>query len=87
MKRNYVKPEIMFEDFSLSTNIASGCDVDRQFARGVCAYKLSGDFGDTIIFTSEVTGCAEAGKDSVVDDGYNGICYDVPAENNNLFNS
>lgn len=86
MKKTYVKPEILFENFSLNTSIASGCEeiIDNQ-SKGDCGL----DFGDIVIFVSQATGCT-TNKGVVVegDDGdYNGLCYHVPQGTNNLFNS
>lgn len=88
MKKAYVKPAIMFESFSLSTNIAGDCEkiIDNQ-NRGNCGM----EFGDITVFISEYTGCST--NDGVTidvggDDGsYNGLCYHVPFDTKNLFNS
>ena len=84
MKRAYSKPEIMFESFSLSTNIAGDCEVRTNTpAQGVCAYTYEDEFGGTVtLFTSKVAACG----DTEVSDEYGGICYHTFA-NNNLFNS
>ena len=86
MKKVYTKPEIIFESFSLSTNIAGDCEsiIDTQ-SRGNCGI----EFGNLVIFVGEYTGCNS--NDGVIvegDDGnYNGICYHVPVESSTLFNS
>lgn len=86
MKKAYNAPEILFESFSMSTNIAAGCEtiIDNP-SSGNCGL----EFGDLVIFVGDFTGCKS--NDGVVvegDDGnYNGICYHVPTGNNNLFNS
>lgn len=86
MKKKYEKPEIMFESFSMSTNIASGCEHQNvTHSDGVygCGYKL--ERFDDVVFT-EAVGCnAHEVLDS--DGSYNKICYHVPSENNNLFTS
>ena len=86
MKKVYTKPEIIFESFSLSTNIAGDCEsiIDTQ-SRGNCGI----EFGSLVIFVGEYTGC-NSNNGVVVegDDGnYNGICYHVPVESSTLFNS
>lgn len=82
MKRTYTKPEIVFEDFTLSTNIAAGCEVrtDTQ-ARGQCGYA----WGGKVLFLDGVAGCS----DIIKNDGefFNGLCYHNPSDLNNLFNS
>ena len=86
MKKAYAKPVILFESFSLSSNIAGDCEeiVDTQ-SRGNCGL----EFGDLTIFISEYTGCSSNEGVSVDgDDGsWNGLCYHVPFNKENLFNS
>lgn len=85
MKREYRKPEIMFEDFTLSTNIASGCElkINNQVS-GTCGYPYEGG-GGTTLFT------AAAGSDvcniPIEDSASNGFCYHVPIDTYNVFNS
>lgn len=81
MKKNYTKPEIMFESFTLSTNIAGDCDHDTSLQTdGVCGI----DFGGDIIFLIGITGCLDQYE---TDDGTSGICYHNPTETTKLFNS
>ena len=81
MKKTYVKPEIMFESFTLSVNIAGDCDHDTALhAQGACGI----DFGGDIIFLTGISGCWEQYD---VDDGTSGICYHVPTDTTKLFNS
>ena len=92
MKKKYVKPEIMFEDFSLSTNVAGDCGVKTYTPNaGKCAYIVdTGSFGTYNIFTNEIPlVCTTTdGKLDKSEDGiYNGICYHTPYEDSNLFNS
>lgn len=82
MKKAYSKPEIMFENFSLSTNIAAGCEHTTSLPsyEASCAYISSG-FGEKIFVSApncEVT--APNGE-------YGNICYHNPSYENNLFNS
>ena len=81
MKKQYTKPDILFEDFALSTSIAAGCDVkiDTQAERH-CGM-LS---GGTFVFIEGVSGCRKKVVDGSINDG---LCYDVPLETNDLFNS
>lgn len=81
MKKTYSAPDIVFESFSLSVNIAS-CDVGTNHGREACGYKFD---PETIIFVSGVSGCKE-----VIDDGdpaFDGICYHNPSEDSQLFGS
>ena len=88
MKKKYMKPEIMFEDFSLNTSIAANCEgiVDNA-TKGICAVIGTGGIK---MFSSSISDCDfypsndENGKYS---DEWDGFCYHVPTEYNNLFNS
>ena len=82
MKKNYSKPEIVFEDFSLCTNIAAGCEVklDTPTANS-CGYQPEGL--TYTIFLEGMNGCDRKYPDG----GYKGVCYHVPTEDNNLFAS
>ena len=83
MKKQYTKPEIMFEDFSLTENIASGCEIIVPTPNGgTCGYKYEGGNGSKM-FTNSVGDCDV----KVDDDEKNGFCYHDPISNNNLFNS
>lgn len=85
MKKEYRKPEIMFEDFSLDTNIAGTCEIiTATMGQGACGYYV--DALGTTVFTSTVGGCAYS-EQTDTDGNYNGICYHVPIESQNLFGS
>ena len=79
MKKIYSKPEIMFEDFTLNESIAGPCEVKTHTpAQGQCGV----EFGPFIVFMS-TTNC------NFIQDNqeYDGFCYHIPSESNNLFNS
>ena len=79
MKKAYIKPEIMFESFTLSASIAS-CEYKNGLqAQGHCGYP---NRTGKIIFTDSVSGCHY-----VVADNNDTLCYYVPNINNNIFNS
>lgn len=81
MKKTYMRPEIMFESFTLSTNIAGDCDHDTSLqADGNCGLL----WGDEIIFLTGIQGC-DTTFDS--DDGSSGVCYHNPTDTTKLFNS
>lgn len=84
MKRAYSTPDIVFDSFSLSSSIAGPCGYDTNTQnQNTCAVI----FGNRRVFTSAVPGCAAAGG-KIVDSGiYNGICYHVPVNGFNVFNS
>ena len=85
MRKTYQKPEIMFEDFSVSVSIAGTCEVKTNTpSLGQCGKFFMG-VGN--VFTTAIP---DACSDFAInpDDFYNDtICYHVPVENNNLFNS
>ena len=86
MKKLYSKPEIMFENFSMSVNVAAGCEnINRNPTSGVCAYIIPADEFDPEkhVFTGKIGACIV--KEESGD--YNGICYDTPSETYNLFSS
>jgi hypothetical protein len=80
MKKAYSKPEIFFEDFSLSTNIAAGCELFPNFAEDACGVK----WGKKHIFLAEIQGCGT--KIVNGDPTYDGACYHNPSDPN-VFNS
>ena len=85
MKKTYIKPEIFFDSFSLSTNIATNCEVTFDLAsRGSCGIPDDNDTGMNIFDLGTGGTCTAPGKGS---ETYDGLCYHVPTENNNLFNS
>lgn len=87
MKKVYEKPLIMFEDFTMSTNIAGDCEGEPvgNPSRGTCAVIGTGDI---FIFSGTVTECDYKPEDMGGEaDKWDGLCYHVPTEYNNLFNS
>ena len=80
MKKKYTKPEIKFEDFSLQTSIAAGCELETPLpsSSASCGYPTKGG----VVFV-EGTQCTTYPQDGV----YNGFCYHVPTDTSNLFNS
>lgn len=74
MKKVYSKPMIVFEDFHLSANIATGCGVPTDHAMMDCG-KVNG----MQLFTAEYK-CAFTPDE-------NGLCYQVSVEANRLFTS
>lgn len=84
MKKMYCKPEIMFESFALSTNIAASCDVVvSNHSENVCGL----EWGDEMIFITGITACDNGTPVSSAEGQYNGICYHVPTETSDMFNS
>ena len=79
MKKKYEKPIFIFEDFSLGTSIAAGCEfkTDNQ-TQGVCGYPTKGG----VIFISNIEGCKYHQTDN-----NDSLCYHVPTDYTNIFNS
>lgn len=90
MKKTYVKPGIIIENFSLAQNIASGCSVDRnrhfgdpnQASKYTCGW-VDNEFGDVIFL--EKGPCKTPGitEDTTVE----GLCYNAPAAGVSIFGS
>lgn len=82
MKKTYSKPEIFFENFSLSTSIAGNCDViiglPSQFA---CGIPDENGTGSTIFSSGN---CTFPGDENTM---YDKFCYHVPSDGSQLFNS
>lgn len=76
MKKAYSKPDIFFEDFSLSTNIAAGCVLIAERQDG----KFGVLWGGMYIFTGDCT-------DNVKTETWGTICYHIPTPGNNAFSS
>ena len=89
MKKTYTTPEIMFESFILSTNIAADCEVKTwQPTNNDCGLSFTG-IGN--VFLTGMNGCSDMQVSDGAGDGYIGegndaICYHVPF-GENLFNS
>lgn len=88
MKKAYMKPEIMFESFVSSTNIATNCKlIISGHALDMCALEQYDEFEEQTwyIFTSKMLACTT--NDGDEDDKYfNKICYHVPV-GESTFNS
>ena len=84
MKKTYAKPEIMFEDFSLSNAITAGCEKIALEAMDQCAYEVVTSYGNFKVFLDTMSGICDTGS---ADGEYNGICYHVPTAANNVFTS
>jgi hypothetical protein len=83
MKKQYEKPKILFESFTLSTSIAGDCDeIITNATKNICGYEPPRMPG-YVIFLEKVTGCI-----TTADDGSNnGVCYHNPTPTTKLFNS
>lgn len=71
MKKTYVKPEVYFESFELSANIATGCGRALGHTVDTCKDKLGG-FASLNVFLDKPT-C-----ETLPDDA--GLCYHVSTD-------
>lgn len=77
--KKYSKPQIMFESFALSINVAS-CEMETPLpSENQCGLPTT----KGIVFIDATTGCQFVPQNGI----YNGLCYHVPTEYNNLFGS
>ena len=86
MKSIYISPEIVYEDFSLSTNIAGNCEsIVGNPTQGTCAVQGT---GGVAVFDGTVSACVfTPGSFGQPEDKWDGFCYHVPIESQSLFNS
>lgn len=85
MKKTYSKPDIVFEDFSLSTSVASNCSIKApanapSVGNGAIQITVAGMMTFNI-FVNETQGCNWFEEDGEWD----GFCYHNPGEFNMLF--
>ncbi len=91
--KKYVKPEILFEDFTLSTSVASCAteSMEKVYADNSCGFY--DEYLKVVVVTDNTGGCAKvsenvSGYRVATTPGENdGICYHVPIEAYNMFNS
>jgi hypothetical protein len=82
MRKTYTKPQIMFENFTLSTNIAGPCEHVTKLPSALqCPYE--DPELEVNVFVERANGCSY----TVASGEHNGICYHIPSENYNLFGS
>ena len=79
VKKTYVKPDIMFESFSLATDISAGCAMAARQAPMMCPVYVP-EFGETII--------ADDGScDTYAPEISDTICYHLPLTDISVFES
>ncbi len=82
MKKIYVKPQIAYESFQLSTSIATGCALlSTGIAQYICPVE-DAESGFLIFADSAASQC-----DTVPVGGNDSVCYDVPTESWKVFSS
>ena len=89
MKKVYSKPEIFFESFSLSQNIASDCEVKPGDSILEFTGAGAGLGGGSVGYAFSATNCDVDVTNGGGDGEYNGVCYHVFSNNGtvNVFNS
>lgn len=81
MKKTYAKPQIVFESFQLTANIAGGCNTSPNSTNeATCGYN---DNGWIVFQNSAVCIDVQVGTDGE----YNGLCYHVPTGDKSVFTS
>lgn len=79
MKKEYKKPELLFDSFELSMSIATGCvGTPVGPTQNTCGI----DYGAEVLFLNGMTVCT-----TKIEDGNGGYCYHAPSPGNSLFNS
>ncbi len=82
MKKTYQKPDIMFDNFTLSTSIAASCkNISESPALYSCGYKS--DEGYNVFYSSGWSGC----EDASLFPELTGITYDFFVNLRQIFNS
>lgn len=79
MHSAYEKPDISFESFTLSTDIAAGCEMLSQHNPNACMIYYP-QWGMTLL--TEALTC-----DAYPPGGLDYVCYHVPVADNNVFSS
>jgi hypothetical protein len=88
MKRTYIKPAHQYEDFTPSRNISGNCEFQEvTVSRDIqgCGYLL---LETIVVFLEDMCVGDNPEYDYYIyEDGNNGVCYHVPTDTMNLFNS
>jgi hypothetical protein len=79
MKKHYEKPDIMFDNFTMSESVAN-CEVRSNFGQGTCGVEMTESL---TMFTNTVDVCNIKYQDGE----YDRLCYDVPMDSYNVFRS
>ena len=88
MKKRYVKPGIIIEDFKIAQSISAGCGAAHdsslggptQWGKTTCGW----DAGGTVIWTASNNGCIMKVAENA--EGF-GVCYNNPEGGINIFGS
>lgn len=80
MKKEYMKPMIVFENFRVSSSIAANCTYEANSTEGACGL----DLGGYVVFISEANGCRDMQS---ANGEWNSVCYHGPNPESNVFGS
>lgn len=88
MKKEYMKPRIIIEDFELSQNISAGCGAAHnsnlggptQWGKTTCGWNAGG----AVIWTEGNKGCTVKAEEDAEELG---VCYNNPEGGMNIFGS
>lgn len=89
MKKQYSKPGIIIEDFTIAQNISAGCGAvaggnslgrPNHWAKETCGWVV----GDYILWVESTGYC---NLDTVLNEECEGVCYNNPGAGNTIFNS
>lgn len=75
MKKAYVKPQVLFENFELSANIAAGCGFPLRHEMTGCQ-----PIPGTVLFLDKTSGCEYLPEE-------NGLCYQTSTDTTRIFTS
>lgn len=80
MKKPYSKPTVAFQNMFLASGVSMGCSYSSNHAFDSCVTEIPGWGGETIFndTTGECTYGVEMGA---------ALCYDIPQESSNIFES
>ena len=84
MKKTYAKPQIAFESFIMSTNIAGDCETPFVTTATRTTCYIPGSGGMKLFATDGTNALCNAYPP---DGMHNGLCYHNPSDDANLFNS
>lgn len=82
MKKVYSEPDILFESFALTTNIAAGCELQPNTNTEKCGVKYTAEL---ILFNSSVAKDCNRSPGQTGNDYYDQFCYHVNVGDLNVF--
>lgn len=84
MRKTYTKPKFLFESFMMSTSIAAGCEEKTNLSsmEEQCGFEP-----DPVKYPGYTIFNAEPNCTSTPAGRYDTLCYHIPSDTYNLFNS